>query len=59
MVTGAATATVNRPPVLALPSDIFARRNVAPALQQLERSATQDNSVNDCFKPVSRYWDRP
>lgn len=58
MVTGAATATVNRLPVLLLPGDIFARRNVAPVLQQLESSATQDISVNDCFKPISRYWDR-
>ena len=58
MVTGAAMATVNRLPVLLLPGDIFARRNVAPVLQQLESSQTQDISVNDCFKPVSRYWDR-
>ena len=58
MVTGAATATVNRIPVLLLPGDIFARRNVAPVLQQLESAQTQDISVNDCFKPVSRYWDR-
>jgi 3D-(3,5/4)-trihydroxycyclohexane-1,2-dione acylhydrolase (decyclizing) len=58
MVTGAATATVNRLPVLLLPGDIFARRNVAPVLQQLESPLTQDISVNDCFKPVSRYWDR-
>lgn len=58
MVTGAATATVNRLPVLLLPGDIFARRNVAPVLQQLESPAAQDISVNDCFKPVSRYWDR-
>jgi 3D-(3,5/4)-trihydroxycyclohexane-1,2-dione acylhydrolase (decyclizing) len=58
MVTGAATATVNRLPVLLLPGDIFARRNVAPVLQQLESPTTQDISVNDCFKPVSRYWDR-
>ena len=58
MVTGAATATVNRVPVLLLPGDIFARRNVAPVLQQLESAQTQDISVNDCFKPVSRYWDR-
>ena len=58
MVTGAAVATVNRLPVLLLPGDIFARRKVAPVLQQLESSATQDISVNDCFKPVSRYWDR-
>src|SRR2546430_6645885 len=58
MVTGAATATVNRLPVLLLPGDIFARRNVAPVLQQLESEHSQDVSVNDCFKPVSRYWDR-
>ena len=58
MVTGAATATINRLPVLLLPGDIFARRNVAPVLQQLESAQTQDVSVNDCFKPVSRYWDR-
>lgn len=58
MITGAATATVNRLPVLLLPGDIFARRNVAPVLQQLESPFTQDISVNDCFKPVSRYWDR-
>jgi 3D-(3,5/4)-trihydroxycyclohexane-1,2-dione acylhydrolase (decyclizing) len=58
MMTGAAVATVNRLPVLLLPGDVFARRNVAPVLQQLESPATQDISVNDCFKPVSRYWDR-
>lgn len=58
MVTGAALATINRLPVLLLPGDIFARRNVAPVLQQLESASTQDISVNDCFKPVSRYWDR-
>jgi 3D-(3,5/4)-trihydroxycyclohexane-1,2-dione acylhydrolase (decyclizing) len=58
MVTGAATATINRLPVLLLPGDIFARRNVAPVLQQLELPYSQDISVNDCFKPVSRYWDR-
>jgi 3D-(3,5/4)-trihydroxycyclohexane-1,2-dione acylhydrolase (decyclizing) len=58
MVTGAAMATINHLPVLLLPGDIFARRNVAPVLQQLESPATQDISVNDCFKPVSRYWDR-
>jgi 3D-(3,5/4)-trihydroxycyclohexane-1,2-dione acylhydrolase (decyclizing) len=58
MITGAAAATVNRLPVLLLPGDIFARRNVAPVLQQLESPASQDVSVNDCFKPVSRYWDR-
>src|SRR5262245_64224379 len=58
MLTGAAGATINRLPVLLLPGDIFSRRNVAPVLQQLESSSTQDISVNDCFKPVSRYWDR-
>jgi 3D-(3,5/4)-trihydroxycyclohexane-1,2-dione acylhydrolase (decyclizing) len=58
MVTAAAGATINRLPVLLLPGDIFARRNVAPVLQQLESSSTQDVSVNDCFRPVSRYWDR-
>lgn len=58
MVTGAALATVNRLPVLLLPGDLFARRQVAPVLQQIEWSSTQDVSVNDCFKPVSRYWDR-
>lgn len=58
MVTGAAGATINRLPVLLLPGDIFARRNVAPVLQQLESPRSQDISVNDCFKPISRYWDR-
>jgi 3D-(3,5/4)-trihydroxycyclohexane-1,2-dione acylhydrolase (decyclizing) len=58
MLTGAATATINRLPVLLLPGDIFARRNVAPVLQQLEAEYSQDISVNDSFKPVSRYWDR-
>jgi len=58
MITGAALATINRLPVLLLPGDIFARRNVAPVLQQLESEQTQDISVNDAFRPVSRYWDR-
>jgi 3D-(3,5/4)-trihydroxycyclohexane-1,2-dione acylhydrolase (decyclizing) len=58
MVTGAAAATINRIPVLLIPGDIFGRRNVAPVLQQLEQPSSQDVSVNDCFKPVSRYWDR-
>ncbi len=58
MITGAACATINRLPVLIIPGDIFARRNVAPVLQQLESASTQDISVNDCFKPVSKYWDR-
>ena len=58
MITAAAGATINRLPVLLLPGDIFARRNVAPVLQQLEATYSQDISVNDCFKPISRYWDR-
>ncbi len=58
MITAAAGATVNRIPVLLMPGDIFARRQVAPVLQQLESASSQDFSVNDCFKPVSKYWDR-
>ena len=58
MITGAACATINRLPVLIIPGDIFATRNVAPVLQQLESASMQDVSVNDCFKPVSKYWDR-
>lgn len=58
MISGAAAATINRLPVLLLPGDIFAQRTVAPVLQQLESPFSQDFSVNDCFKPVSRYWDR-
>lgn len=58
MVTGAAAATINRLPVLLLPGDIFANRRPAPVLQQLEFPGSQDVSVNDCFRPVSRYWDR-
>lgn len=58
MITAAAGATINRIPVLLLPGDIFATRQVAPVLQQLESAQTQDISVNDCFKPVSKYWDR-
>lgn len=58
MVTGAAGATINRLPVLLLPGDIFANRAPAPVLQQLESSQSQDVSVNDCLRPVSRYWDR-
>jgi 3D-(3,5/4)-trihydroxycyclohexane-1,2-dione acylhydrolase (decyclizing) len=58
MITGAAMATVNRLPVLLLPGDIFAERIQAPVLQQVESEHSQDFSVNDCFKPVSRYWDR-
>jgi 3D-(3,5/4)-trihydroxycyclohexane-1,2-dione acylhydrolase (decyclizing) len=58
MLTGAAGATINRLPVLLLPGDLFATRRVSPVLQQLESSGSADVSVNDCFKPVSRYWDR-
>ena len=58
MVTGAATATINRLPVLLLPGDIFSNRKVAPVLQQLEAPWSHDVSVNDCFRPVSTYWDR-
>jgi len=58
MVTGAALATINRLPVLLLPGDVFASRPVDPVLQQLEVPWRGDASVNDCFQPVSRYWDR-
>lgn len=58
MVTGAATATINRLPVLLLPGDIFANRRPGPVLQQLEFPGSQDVSVNDCFRSVSKYWDR-
>ncbi len=58
MVTGAALATVNRLPVLLLPGDIFANRRPHPVLQQLEFPGSQDVSVNDAFRPVSRYFDR-
>ena len=58
MVTGAALATINRLPVLLLPGDIFAHRYPAPVLQQLESPQSLDVSVNDCFRPVSRFWDR-
>ncbi|HET8718624.1 MAG TPA: 3D-(3,5/4)-trihydroxycyclohexane-1,2-dione acylhydrolase (decyclizing) [Nocardioidaceae bacterium] len=58
MVTGAALATVNRIPVLLLPSDVFATRVAAPVLQELESPAGYDVSVNDAFRPVSRFFDR-
>jgi 3D-(3,5/4)-trihydroxycyclohexane-1,2-dione acylhydrolase (decyclizing) len=58
MVTGAALATVNRIPVLLLPSDFFATRVANPVLQELEDPRSHDVSVNDAFRPVSRYWDR-
>jgi len=58
MVTGAALATVNRLPVLLLPGDVFASRRPDPVLQQLEVPTAGDVSVNDSFRPVSRYFDR-
>src|SRR5687767_12039022 len=58
MVTGAALATINRLPVLLLPGDTFATRAPHPVLQQLEAPHDQTLSVNDCFKPVSRFFDR-
>jgi 3D-(3,5/4)-trihydroxycyclohexane-1,2-dione acylhydrolase (decyclizing) len=58
MITAAAGATINRVPVLLLPGDVFASRRPAPVLQQLEYPPSQDCSVNDCLRPVSRYWDR-
>ena len=58
MVTGAATATINRLPVLLLPSDVFATRVADPVLQQLEHPMAGDVSVNDAFRPVARYVDR-
>jgi 3D-(3,5/4)-trihydroxycyclohexane-1,2-dione acylhydrolase (decyclizing) len=58
MVTGAALATINRLPVLLLPGDIFATRAPAPVLQQLEDPAWAGASVNETFRPVSRYFDR-
>lgn len=58
MITGAATATVNRLPVLLLPSDYFANRLVDPVLQQVEHPVEHDVSASDAFRPVSRYFDR-
>lgn len=58
MVTAAAVAHVNRLPVLFLPGDIFASRRPDPVLQQLEAFGDPTASVNDCFRPVSRYFDR-
>ncbi|GAA2089598.1 3D-(3,5/4)-trihydroxycyclohexane-1,2-dione acylhydrolase (decyclizing) [Actinomadura alba] len=58
MVTGAALATINRIPVLLLPGDVFATRAANPVLQELEDPRTYDVSVNDAFRPVSRFWDR-
>ncbi|HEX2143210.1 MAG TPA: 3D-(3,5/4)-trihydroxycyclohexane-1,2-dione acylhydrolase (decyclizing) [Glycomyces sp.] len=58
MITGAALATTNRLPVLLLPSDMFASRVPDPVLQQLEDTRAGDVSVNDAFRPVSKYFDR-
>jgi len=58
MLTGAALATVNRLPVLLLPSDTFATRVSSPVLQELELPDSGDVTVNDAFKPLSRYFDR-
>jgi 3D-(3,5/4)-trihydroxycyclohexane-1,2-dione acylhydrolase (decyclizing) len=58
MLTGAAAATINRVPVLLLPGDVFASRRPDPVLQQLETPWRGELSVNDCFQPVCRYWDR-
>ena len=58
MVTAAAVAHVNRLPVLFLPGDVFASRRPDPVLQQLEAFGDPTLSANDCFRPVSRYFDR-
>src|SRR6516165_5836091 len=58
MVTGAALATINRLPVLLLPGDVFATRVAQPVLQELEHPGAGDVSVNDAFRPVSRFFDR-
>jgi 3D-(3,5/4)-trihydroxycyclohexane-1,2-dione acylhydrolase (decyclizing) len=58
MITGAAAATINRLPVLLLPGDVFATRTPHPVLQQLEVAHDATVSVNDCLRPVSRYFER-
>jgi 3D-(3,5/4)-trihydroxycyclohexane-1,2-dione acylhydrolase (decyclizing) len=58
MVTAAAVAHVNRLPVLLLPGDVFANRRPDPVLQQIEDFGDGTVSANDCFRPVSRYFDR-
>ncbi|HET8728246.1 MAG TPA: thiamine pyrophosphate-binding protein, partial [Alphaproteobacteria bacterium] len=58
MVTAAALAHVNRLPVLFLPGDVFANRRPDPVLQQVEDFGDPTVTANDCFRPVSRYWDR-
>ncbi|MEM7268508.1 MAG: 3D-(3,5/4)-trihydroxycyclohexane-1,2-dione acylhydrolase (decyclizing) [Pseudomonadota bacterium] len=58
MVTAAATAHVNRLPLLLVPGDVFANRGPDPVLQQIEDFGDGTVSANDCFRPVSRYYDR-
>src|SRR5437763_5289059 len=58
MVTAAAVSHANRLPVLLLPGDVFAGRRPDPVLQQIEAFGDPTISVNDCFRPVSRWWDR-
>ena len=58
MATGAATATINRLPVLLLPGDIFSSREPDPVLQQIEYNHSKDLSANDCFRPLCKFWDR-
>ena len=58
MISGAATATINRLPVLLLASDYYVTRHQGPVLQQLEHPISADLSVNDCLRPVSRFFDR-
>jgi len=58
MLTGAALATINRLPVLLLPSDVFATRVSSPVLQELEDPTGYDVTVNDAFRPLSRFFDR-
>jgi 3D-(3,5/4)-trihydroxycyclohexane-1,2-dione acylhydrolase (decyclizing) len=58
MITAAAGATINRLPVLLFPGDVYATRHQGPVLQQLEHPTAGDLSVNDCFRPVARFFDR-
>src|SRR5258708_31821668 len=58
MLTGAAASTINRLPVLLLPSDYYVPRHQGHVLQQLEHPISADVSVNDAFRPLSRFFDR-
>jgi 3D-(3,5/4)-trihydroxycyclohexane-1,2-dione acylhydrolase (decyclizing) len=58
MITAAAGATINRLPVLLFPGDVYATRHQGPVLQQLELPSAGDVSVNDCFRPIARFFDR-